>query len=260
MEKTEKEIAFLRGLTVEPEWTQKFTDLFDEKVKIDEILTLTYLNAGAGNHAIELAETLGAKVQIFPVCESQELSKHAQLKADTAEVAIDFATTAPIAESDYVIADVSLLTRQEVEDMIPKVTAAAIDNVGIFLPTAGSFGDVFSYLWEVLLDFESENKDDAVEELVASIPTVSHVEELLKKNNLRGIKSHVKIEHIDFEDGRKFVESPMIRFFFMPKWMKFVPEKDKERVLDRLAQKIDEGRDELTFRVSIKVGVFTGKR
>jgi hypothetical protein len=86
------------------------------------------------------------------------------------------------------------------------------------------------------------------------------VEELLKKNNLRGIKSHVKIEHIDFEDGRKFVESPMIRFFFMPKWMKFVPEKDKERVLDRLAQKIDEGRDELTFRVSIKVGVFTGKR
>ncbi len=259
MVQTAKEIAFLRGLTVEPEWTQRFTDLFDGKVKIGKIETLTYLNAGCGNHAIEIQEKLGAKTQVFPVCESAAMADNAQIKAEVTKTAIDFSTNRPMAESDLVIADASLLMPVEISDFAAASIKASKDRVAIFLPTAGSYGEVFSILWELLAELGIKGQDEEITKLITEQPTVSLVEELLAELGLREIEVFTITEDFDFETGTVFVESPLLTHFFFPKWLSFLTNKDKKRVLGELAQKIDDDRDEMTFRFTVKATVFHGK-
>ncbi len=259
MEKTAKEIAFLRGLTVEPEYTQRFTDFFDESVKFGDILTLTYLNAGTGNHAIEISEALGAKAQVFPVCESKDLADIAQVKADTTNVSIDFSTHRPIAVSDYVLTDASLQTREELADLVGATVAASTGSVALFTPTAGSFGEIFSIVWEVLFELGIEGHDAVLEGLIGNLPTSEYIEELYDKHNLKKISSKTKTQTFDYENGKEFVESPLMQFFFFPRWLAFLSKKDKKRVVKRLALAIDDDRQDMTFRFSVKATVTLGK-
>ncbi len=259
MEKTVKEIAFLRGLTVEPEYTQRFTDFFDESVRIGDILTLTYLNAGAGNHAIEVSEALGAKAQVFPVCETKELADIAQLKADATKVSIDFSTHRPIAISDYVLTDGSLQTKEELAGLINDTVAASIGSVAVMTPTAGSFGEIFSILWEVLFELNIEGHETILEDLIGSLPTFEYIEELFASHELKKISSKTKAQTFDYENGKEFVESPLMQYFFFPRWLSFLPKKDKERVIKQLAQTIDADRQDMTFRFSVKATVTLGK-
>lgn len=258
--KTQKEIAFLRGLTVEPEWTQRFTDILDEAVKIKKIETLTYINAGAGNHAIELDEKLGSKVEVFAVCETEELQEIAQVKAEATKSSLDFSTNFPLAESDFVIADASLVEPSDLQGFLKKAVHSTNDDIVFFLPTAGSFGEVFSYLWEVLLDLDMLDKSGNIEKLINTLPTVSHVEEMFKDLSIKKIETTTKIEIFEFENAKEFTDSPLVQFFFMPNWFGFLTDKEKEQVTKKLAQKIDEDCDGMTFRFTVKATVMGGKR
>jgi hypothetical protein len=260
MSKTEKEIAFLRGLTVEPEWTQRFTTIFDETVKIKKIKTLTYINAGAGNHAIELSEKFGNDAEVFPVCENEETQKIAQVKAEATKSELDFSTDFPLAESDFVLADASLVRTAELESFLTKAVHSTNNSVVFFLPTAGSFGEVFSYLWEVLLDLDLLDKSEDVENLINNLPTVSFVEEMFKNLQIKKIETTTKNELFEFDSGTEFIESPLIQFFFMPDWFGFLNDKETEQVKKKLAQKIDEDCDGITFRFTVKATVMGGKR
>ncbi len=260
MSKTKKEIAFLRGLTVEPEWTQRFTDIFDETVKIKKIETLTYINAGAGNHAIEVYEKLGGKTEVFPVCETEEIQNIAQVKAEATKSKLDFSTKFPLAESDFVIGDASLVEPSDLEDFLKKAVHSSNNSVVFFLPTAGSFGEVFSYLWEVLLDLDLLDKSEDLEKLINNLPTVSHVEEMFKDLKVKKIETTTKNELFEFDSGTEFIESPLVQFFFMPSWFGFLNKKEKEQVRKKLAEKIDKDCNGMTFRFTVKATVMGGKR
>lgn len=260
MSKTKKEIAFLRGLTVEPEWTQRFTDIFDETVKIKKIETLTYINAGAGNHAIEIDEKLGKDVEVFAVSETEELKEIAKIKAEATKSELDFSTDFPLAESDFVIADASLVLPSDLKKFLKKAVHSSSNSVVFFLPTAGSFGEVFSYLWEVLLDLDMLDKSEDIEKLINNLPTVSHVEEMFKALDIKKIETTTKNELFEFDTGTEFVESPLVQFFFIPVWFDFLNDKEKEQVKEKLAQKINEDCNGMTFRFTVKATVMGGKR
>ncbi|NNE67332.1 MAG: hypothetical protein HKN33_12265 [Pyrinomonadaceae bacterium] len=257
MKTSEKEIAFLRGLTVEPDWTQNFTDLFDEKFKIGKPRTITYINAGAGNHAIEIFEKLGVKTELFPVCETPELQEHAQLKANNEKIDIDFSTKMPMGKSDCVICDASLAKPNEISDLAKRAAGASNERVALLLPTKGSFGEVFSFLWEVLLELGIESS--GVEELITGQTTIDDVEETFRDLALRDIKTHQKTINFDFEDGKEFAASLLMKGIFFPNWLEFVEAKDHERVIENLAKKIDDESEGLSFRFSVKAAVVEGR-
>ncbi len=260
MTKTEKEIAFLRGFSVEPDWTQRFTDVFDETIEIKDIETLTYISAGAGNHAIEMDEKLGDDVAIFPVCETEEIQKVATVKAEATKSELDFSTKYPLVESDFVLADASLVQLKDLEGFLKKAVHLSSDRVALFLPTAGSFGEIFSYLWEVLAEMNLLKDGNEIEKLIQNIPTVSAVEEMLKALDIEKIETTTKNEVFEFDNGKEFIESPLILFFFVPNWLNFLDEKKTSDVLEKLAIKIDEDCEELTFHFTVKATIIGGKR
>ena len=199
-----------------------------------------------------LREKLDKDTQLFAVCETEELQKIAQAKAEAIKADIDFSTNLPYAESDLVLVDASLVRPRELaEDMAAKVKFAK-NEIAFFVATSGSYGEVFSYLWEVLMDLDLLDKGDEVENLISGLPTDLRIEEIAKNLELKKVKSKTKSEFFEFEDGNEFIDSPLMQFFLFPEWLGFLDDKEKEQVLKELAQKIDDEHDKLSFRFSVK--------
>ena len=256
MSESAKRNAFVHGLAVEPEWTSRFTSFVDEKIDFGSPKTVTYLNAGTGSHAIHLSAELGSNVDVFPVCATPEMQEQAQLKANTEKASIDFSTSTPMGKSEIVVTDVSLFSPENVFEEISEAKKEGIERLIAFFPVSGSYGEVFSVLWEVVTKNGFSGAE--VEKLITALPLVSDVEEAVRKLGFSEMNMHTKSDFVEFEDGDAFKDSLLISETLFPKWSKFVEQKDKERILNELAQKIDEESDGLTFRMTIKILVLEG--
>ena len=260
MNKTQKELAFLRDLYVAPDWTERFTKIFDENFKFAGEKTVLYVNAGTGNHAIELRRKLKEKVSLQSCGADEELNKIARAKADIVNAKIDFADDEPRGKFDVVIADASFVEPKDLPEFLRKVVALSGGRVAFFLPTAGSFGDVFSFLWETLLNLDLLEKGGEVERLISELPTVSSVEETDENLGLTNVETVRKNEFFEFENGADFIASPLVNGFLFPKWLAFLTEKEKERVRARLAQTIDDADGTLSFRFTLKAALVVGEK
>lgn len=260
MSKTEKELAFLRELVIETDWTQRFTEFFDKKFKFGKEETILYVNAGTGNHAIALDEKLDDKTEIYAVSENTELRKIAQVKADAIKADVRFGTNFPDEKSTVVIADASFVRPTELKDFVARIIDASDNQVAFFTPTTSSFGEIFSFLWETLLEADLIEHGANVERLIAEIPTVEAVENLLKDFGLTKVESATEIELFEFAGSTEFVESPLIANFLLPAWLNFLTESEKEKAAKKLAELIDAEDGTLSFRFSVKNTLFIGQK
>jgi len=260
MSKTEKELAFLRDLYVETDWTERFTNLLDDNFKFSGEEKILYVNAGAGNHALALREKLDDEIEIFGVSETPELLTIARAKADAIRANVDFSIVYPTENFDAVVADASFVRPPELKSFLAKIINSSKKQVAFFLPTASSFGDVFSFLWETLLNLDLLEKSAAIERLIIEIPTVSTVEETAKNLGLTKIHTETKNEFFEFDNGAAFINSPLVTDFLFPVWLDFLTEREKELVVDKLAQTIDDDCRELTFSFSVKTTLLVGEK
>ena len=260
MSKTEKELAFLRDLYIETDWTEQFTNLFDDNFKFSDEETVLYVNAGAGNHALALREKLDDKVEILGISETTELLNIARAKADAVKANVDFSSVYPAGKFDAVLADASFVRPAELKDFLSKIIQSSEKQVAFFLPTASSFGEVFSLLWEALLNADLAEKGAAVENLILEIPTVSVVELMAKNLGLAKIETITKSAFFEFDNGEAFVNSPLAEDFLMPYWFEFLDENEKEQVKEKLAQTINEDCQEMSFRFSVKATLLVGEK
>lgn len=260
MIKTEKELAFLRDLYVTPDWTTRFTTIFDEIFKFTDEQTILYVNPGTGDHAIELRGKLKPDAMLKTYGENQELNFIAQSKADIVKAKINFTSDFPRQTFDAVLADASLVEPKNLSEFLEDAAAASDGHVAIFLPTAGSFGEIFSFLWETFFALEMLDKAAEVERLIVEIPTVSKVEEMAAEYDLKNVEAVTKTEFFEFENGTQFVDSPLVADFLLPVWLDFLADKEKERVRKKLAQIIDADDGALTFRFSVKATLVTGEK
>lgn len=263
MAKTQKELAFLRDLAVDGEWTQRFADLVDKHLDLSEADNMLYINAGTGTHALSIHETFGSKTSIFAYCENEDILRIAQDKAVALNADVDFSTLRFDDEAfDAVLADASLVQPASIEDMIEDVVRVArtTGDVAIFLPTAGSFGEVVSLLWEVFFNEDLGEHGAAAERLITDIPTVSRVEEMASKAGLVNVNSDTTIEVFEYENGPEFVNAPLVADFLLPLWLEMLSEEEKVQIPDKLAQLIDAEDGDITFRFSVKATLVTGEK
>ncbi len=260
MSKTEKELAFLRDLYIETDWTERFTNLFDDNFTFSDEKKILYVNAGAGNHALAVREKLDDEIEIFALSENQELLNIARHKADAIRAKIDFSIVHPPEKFDAVLADATFVKSSELEKFLTKIVASSKKQVAFFLPTAGSFGDVFSFLWESLLNLEMTDKSASVERLITDLPTISKIEETAKNLGLSKIETVAKSETFEFENGDAFVNSPLIADFLMPVWLDFLDAEEKEVVVKKMVETIDEECQEMSFHLSVKATLVVGEK
>lgn len=263
MTKTQKERAFLRDLYINELWTRRFTDLVDKNVDLKGVENLLYINAGTGYHPFELREKLADKTVIFAKCENEDLLAIARDKAIAVKSDVDFSTIRFEDEAfDAVIADATFVASAEivafVEDAV-RVTRSG-GKTAFFLPSAGSFGEIFSLLWEMLFSEELGRNGAEIEAMVAALPTVSLLEETAARYGLTNIEAHTATEVFEFENGAEFIGSPLVADFLLPVWMQTLSEKEIEQALTKLGQLIDVEDGNVTFRFSVKATLISGKK
>ena len=263
MAKTQKELAFLRDLYIEDAWTHRFTELVDKHLKLDESENLLYINAGTGNHSFALHEKYGEKTDIFAACDNEDLLTIARDKAAAVRSNVDFSTIRFEDDAfDTVLADATFVRPADLENFIDDAVRVAKHgaDVAFFLPSAGSYGEVFSVIWEVLFTEDLADDNAAVERLVAAIPTISRLEEIADRINLVNVKIESAIEVFEYENGAEFVASPLVEDFLMPIWLETLSETELARITQKLAELIDSEEGDLTFRFSVKATLVTGEK
>ena len=263
MAKTQKERAYLRDLYISDEWTKRFTDLVDKHVGLDNAENLLYLNAGTGNHCFQLRERLDDKIGMFARCEDEDILHIARDKAAAVKADVDFSTIRFDDDAfDVVLADASFVKPNDVDELVNetvRVTKAG-GKAAFFLPSSGSFGEIFSLLWEVLFNEDLGDHGHAAEAMVTEIPTVDRIEEIAAKAGLMNIETNTAREVFEFKNGSEFIASPLVSDFLLPDWLKTLSETENERVSAKLSELIDSEDGDLTFRFSVKATLVTGEK
>jgi ubiquinone/menaquinone biosynthesis C-methylase UbiE len=263
MVKTQKERAFLRDLYINDEWTKRFTDLVDKHVGLDDVENLLYLNAGTGNHCFELREKLDDKTAIFGRCEDEDVMNIARDKAIAVKADVDFSMTRFDDDAfDMVLADASFVKPRDMEEFVDETVRVTRSGgtAAFFLPSSGSFGEVFSLLWEVLFNEGLGDHGHAAEAMITEIPTVSRVEEIAANAGLVNVETHSAREVFEFENGAEFIASPLVSDFLLPEWLKTLSESENERVSAKLSELIDAEDSDLSFRFSVKATLVAGEK
>jgi ubiquinone/menaquinone biosynthesis C-methylase UbiE len=263
MAKTERELAFVRDLDINETWTKRFTDLLDKHVGFKKAEKILYINAGTGDHCIAVREKVNEKTEMFATCENDELLKIARDKGAATKSAIEFSEGDFDDDSfDAVIADASFTRPEGISGFITEAVRVAKPGgeVAIVLPSAGSFGEVFSLLWEVFFNEELGDDTNAAETLIARIPSISRIEEIASNAGLTDVKSETTKEVFEYENGAEFVASPLVADFLLPVWFETLDEDQSERATQKLSQLIDDEDGSLTFRFTVKATLVTGKK
>ena len=263
MAKTERELAFLRDLDINENYTKRFTDLIDKHVDLKKAGNILYVNAGTGDHCIAIREKVGEKPAMFATCENGELLKIARDKGAAMRAEIDFTEIEFDEDSfDAVVADASFTSPRAVGGLLEHAArhAKSGGQVAVVLPSAGSFGEVFSLVWEVLFNEDLGEHGAAAESLVTDIPSISLLEEMAAAAGLVEVKTELTKEELEYGNGPEFVASPLVADFLLPVWLEMLNEEERVRVTEKLAQLIDQEDAELSFRFTVKVVLLTGRK
>ena len=263
MAKTQKELAFLRDLYIDDDWTKRFTDLVDKHVSFSDEDNILYVNAGTGNHALALREKVKDETVVFATCENEEVLTIARDKAIAVKADIDFSMTRFEDDAfDAVLADASFVRPERLSELVEdsvRVTRSGGKTV-MMLVAAGSFGEIFSLLWEVLFNEDLGEHGAAAEKMITDLPTVSEVEQTAKRAGLENVQTHTANEVFEYENGASFVASPLVSDFLLPDWLETLDENEKEQVTEKLARLIDAEDGTLSFRFSVKATLLTGEK
>jgi len=263
MAKTQKELAFLRDLYIQNEWTRRFTDLVDKHMNLSDSENMLYVNAGTGAHAMSIFDRFGEKTDVFASCENEDILTIARDKATAVSSGVDFSTIRFEDDAfDSVLADASFIRPAEIEHFIENAVRIARTggDVAVFLPTASSYGEIFSLMWEVLFNEDLAEHGAAVEQLISELPTVSAIEAMAERAGLVNVNTQTASEVFEYENGAEFVASPLVADFLMPVWLEMLDEDEKERAIKQLAQLIDAEDGTLSFRFSVKATLLTGEK
>jgi ubiquinone/menaquinone biosynthesis C-methylase UbiE len=264
MSKTQRELAFQRDLSLTGDWTGRFTDLVDEHWILPEKGKFLYVNTGTGEHAIALRDRLAEDVELFGLSEDEDLLSIARAKAKAVKADIDFQVSNDFPQNtfDAVLADAMLVRPQDLQGFVSKAVHAAKPSgeVTFFLPTAGSFGEIFSYLWETFFSLDDAVHASEVERLITELITVSEIEEMAAGAGLLNVETQTKNEIFEYDTGAEFVDSPLVQDYLFPVWLDFLSENEKTRVSRKLVEIIDEDRQDLTFRFSVKATLVSGEK
>lgn len=263
MAKTERELAFLRDFDITESWTSRFTELLDKHVGFKDARSILYMNAGTGDHCIAIREKVDAETKMFATCENEELLHIARDKGTAVKADVDFSQEDFEDDSfDAVIADASFTRPRAVEELVVDAIRVARQggDVAVVLPSSGSFGEIFSLLWEVLFEEDLGEHGHVAETMISELPSVSRVEEIAASAGLSSVTTHSTNEIFEYDNGAEFAASPLVAHFLLPEWLKTLNEDEKKRVSERLAQLIDDEDGSLSFRFSVKATLLQGKK
>lgn len=266
--KSAKELAYLHDLYIATDWSERFAEHVDKALILPKEGQFLYVECGTGNHALALREKVDDAVEFYATESDEERFRIAQSKAAGIAADIHFQNTYshklnfPDATFGTIVCDASFLQTSRLLAVWTELfrVAESEASIGFVMPTAGSFGDFFSVFWEALHNLELDEMGAQIEDLIKHLPTVSDIEDTARNAGFQEIESQINTEIFEYETGNDFLRSPLVSDFLYPLWAGFIPDEQQVRVLREIEKVINESRDDLTFRLTVKMTLVTAKK
>jgi ubiquinone/menaquinone biosynthesis C-methylase UbiE len=266
--KSDKELAFLRDLYVATDWGERFAEQVDEHVELPKKGRMLYVASGTGGHALAMQERAGDKVTLVCIDESEECLELGQAKAMATRSEAEFRRAQLESlgfeddQFDLVVGDASLVAPERLPEMLAEMARVARPGgtVAVSLATASSFGEFFSVYWEALRNEGIENHERDVEALIRELPTVASVEEIADREGLDHVTSWTRVEEFNYQSGDEFLNSPLVTDFLLKGWFDPLAEEHQARVTKEIERIIDEERQDMDFILTIKATLVVGRK
>jgi len=267
--KSDKELAFLRDLYVATDWGERFAELVDKHVELPKRGSMLYVAAGTGAHALAMQERAGGDVTLVCVDENEECLELGRAKAMMVRADPEFSRSQLESLSfdddqfDLVVGDASLVAVERLPEMLSEMVrvAAPGGTVALSLATSSSFGEFFSVYWEALRTSDTGEHEHDVESLITELPTVSSIEVMAEREGLDNVTSWTQVEEFNYESGEEFLNAPLISDFLLKSWLDSLPEAiDQARVSKEIARIIDAERQDMDFTLSVKATLVVGRK
>src|SRR5262249_19312223 len=158
--------------------------------------------SGTGGHAMSVQERLEDEARLVCVDQSDDALDLARAKAMAIHAEVEFLEAQPDGlpfsddEFDLVLGDVSMVPPGRLPQVVAELARVAVPGgtAAFAVATAGSFGEVFSVLWEALANAGLSDQGSSVEHLITDLPTVSAAEEMAEAAGLVDVTTRTAIE------------------------------------------------------------------
>lgn len=265
-----KELAYRYDLYVVPYWREAFDQFILERVAIPQTGNILAVNCGTGGLAIELAMKLSDRGDVIATDQAIERLRLARAKASMKRMNnIHFLEKDPthLGMEEYafelVIGDATLIAPEHVEPMLAEMVRLTEEDgtVALTVLAQGSFGEVFSLLWEALYLCELTDLVPHVEALIREYPTADQLQQMMKRQGIHRVRWFIERRELDFASGEEVFQSPLIEDYFLDRWLAFLPtEATRRRVIKKMIQIINREHRSSYFEVSVKAALLMGKK
>ncbi len=262
--KSAKELAFIYDLYIVPNWREAFDAALEEILKLPKSGRVLDAGCGTGTFAFDLAVKMGDRGEVVAVEEDQERLKLALGKNSIKQLENLKFIQAPLDSIsslerafDVAILDVSLFSPKQLQDdlelILSDLKKTCIEDATFILKTAtrGTFDEFFSVFWEAL--FELDLETEALDALILNRVTVDEAENFVKAAGFRSVESSTIKCELLFDDGKSFIEDPIIESYFLDDWLSIVEAREHSLVKASIVEIIDRVREGEKFDASFKV-------
>jgi ubiquinone/menaquinone biosynthesis C-methylase UbiE len=268
--RSSKEAAYRYDLYVVPFWRDPCDEMVMKYLEIPRTGSILTVNCGTGGLALELAATMGDRGEVVATDADDERLELARAKAELKNlhnVLFLHRSSTDLGFEDYsfdlILGDGALMHPREIEGMLSELVHVTQSDgrVALLMLTRGSFGEVFSLLWEALRLCKLDGDTPHVEALINEHPTASQAHEIMRRQGLSHVHGYTEQRELNFESATELFESPLIEDYFMEHWLDFLPDASTRRqVIDMMSEIIERERGEAYVEISVKTTLLVGNR
>lgn len=268
--KSEKELAYRYDLYVVPYWRDAFDQMVIEHVQLPERGNILTVNCGTGGLALELAASLGARGDVIATDAYPERLRLARAKAELKKLTnVFFYDRRPtqLGMDDelfsLVVGDAVLMPTEQIEPMLAEMVRLTDRDatVALLMLTHGSFGEIFSLLWEALYHCHLDGYTASLEALINEYLTTTQARQMMTQRGLTHVHHFTERRELDFASAEELFQSPLIEDYFLDHWLQFLPnEATRRHVIETMSQIIERERGQAYVEMSVKASLLIGKR
>lgn len=130
----------------------------------------------------------------------------------------------------------------------------------VALPMRGSFQEIGDLFREYALKHDDGELGRAIDEAMASRPTVETLSDELEIHGLEDVDVELRQECLRFDNGRSLVEDPISRLLIIPEICRSLGGRDLRRPIEYLREATDRYWSETSFELTVNVGCASARR
>lgn len=254
-----KEHAYIYDLYVVPRWRDLFDSMYREHLELPSEGRVLELNCGTGGWALELAGSVGERGEVWALDTTALLELAEAKRAVTKQQNIRFRPLSELDELqsgfDLIVIDLTLLPLSREQLLRALGLLSRGGRLVMKYLSRGSFDEFYSVFWEALFDCGMADEYlSRLEGLINRYATLEEMELYLKRAQMRSIRNYQQKEEFSFKNARDFLDSPLIKGYFLEGWLSILDSEAAVRVFQSLQEVIDR---EAGFEVSIKANLIT---